>query len=53
MKAQSRINVYLTNDEKQAFGKVAASAQRSMSSMARHLIVEAIKHDYNQRNAEK
>lgn len=40
---KKRINVYLTGDEKKQFEDVAAANQRSVSSMARSLMVNAIK----------
>lgn len=40
---KKRINVYLTADEKEQFADVASEHQRSVSSMARALIVDTIK----------
>lgn len=40
---KKRINVYLTDKEKAQFADVAEVHQRSVSSMARSLIVNAIK----------
>lgn len=41
-KTKKRINVYLTADEKEQFAKVASENQRSVSSMARALIVNEL-----------
>lgn len=41
-RTKKRINVYLTADEKERFAQVASQHQRSVSSMARALIVNEL-----------